>query len=114
VADGVKRAREAVASGRARQAKLCRGQPSLAGAMTRQSGRNEVGMSDILQRIVAVKVEEVAALRPRRAQPGRRRAMRRRSAADRAPFARRCAGGGKAGGGDRRDQEGQPEQGRAA
>ena len=72
-------------------------------------------MSDILERIVAVKRDEIAAARAG-ARPGvAARAMpsaRRRSATSSARCARRIAAGRR--GGDRRDQEGEPEQGRAA
>jgi indole-3-glycerol phosphate synthase len=73
-------------------------------------------MSDILQRIVAVKVEEVAAakavrslasLRAEAESADRRRDLRPFEA----PCAARCLRGGC---GDRRGQEGQPQQGRAA
>ena len=71
-------------------------------------------MSDILQRIVAVKREEIAAAK-RRCDAA---SMRREALAQ--PPARDFVGGAaredrrRAGRGDRRDQEGQPEQGRDA
>ena len=77
-----------------------------------------MAMTDILEQIVAVKREEVAA----RPQQRARRSKRVRADAERrrahARFRRRAARAKHrapaSAGGDRRDQEGEPEQGRAA
>ena len=71
-------------------------------------------MSDILDKIVAVKREEIAAAQ--QPQAARGRALRRREPRAHARLRRRPAREDRRrpGRGDRRDQEGQPEQGRAA
>ena len=72
-------------------------------------------MSDILERIVAVKRDEVAAARaPLR--PRRRCARDAEARGGRATSSARCGARSQPArrGGDRRDQEGEPEQGRAA
>jgi hypothetical protein len=78
-------------------------------------GLSDRFMSDILQRIVAVKREEVAARAPRAALAALRAKTPRRAAATVRGFEARCAPRSPpAAGGDRRGQEGQPQQGRAA
>jgi indole-3-glycerol phosphate synthase len=71
-------------------------------------------MSDILNKIVAVKHEEIAAALKKRPlaavrEDAQSRVLTRDFEAACAPRSRQGPGGG-----DRRDQEGQPEQGRAA
>ena len=106
------------ARGRARRSPTARRAPSSTSTSPtrRARPRAEAAMSEtnILDRIVAVKRDEVAAGRARCDLA----AMRARAevAGRRARLRRRVAAANRVGrrGGDRRDQEGEPEQGRAA
>ena len=100
-------------AGRDRQ-RLGAGQARRVRRLCQAAGRGRGAMSDILERIAAVKRQEVAAGRARRdlAERARRGRGERRGARLRRRLA--ASRRRRRGRGDRRDQEGEPEQGRAA
>ena len=112
---GVDRGRHrAGAAKRSRAARPARSSTSWSASPSNSSSNSQRDtMSDILDRIIAVKREEVAR---RRAERAARRAAPRSIVARHARFRRRVAreACGRPGRGDRRGQEGEPAQGRAA